>query len=116
MSRSMKFGVATILATFVFTLLIPEDAEARFRRRGRFRNGGYGSNGCCGAPVSCCGVAAAPVSSCPTGACGVATSACPGGVCDISGGAYSGGHSMGYGSNVQGQPQLAPTPNGAYRQ
>jgi hypothetical protein len=116
MSRSMKFGVATILATFVFTLLIPEDAEARWRRRGRWRGGYSSAGGCCGVPVSCCGVAAAPVSACPTGACGVATSACPGGICDVSGGAYSGGYSAGYGSQTHGQPTLAPTPQGTYRQ
>jgi hypothetical protein len=108
----MKFGMLTIVGFFVISLMTPDDAEARRRWRGRWRNAGYSSyasQGCCGVPVSCCGVAAAPA-ACPTGACGVATSACPGGVCDVTGGAYSGGYSAGYGANIQGmnQPTLAP--------
>ncbi|MEX2139666.1 MAG: hypothetical protein WD894_10420 [Pirellulales bacterium] len=105
MSRSMKLGIATVVAAFVVSLMATEDAEARHRRRGRHRHGG-----CCGyvAP-SCCG---APV-------CGVATN-CPGGVCGVAGGAYSGGHTTGYGTapgalNGQGTVNQSPTPatNGA---
>lgn len=125
MSRSMKFGLVTVLATFVISMLVTDNAEARRWRRGRWRNAGYSSyasGGCCGVPVSCCGVAAAP--ACATGACGVATSACPGGVCDVTGGAYSGGYSAGYGANIQGMNQptlapgatLAPGGQGTYRQ
>jgi hypothetical protein len=91
MSRSMKWGLATIVATFAVGLMVTEDAEARHRRRGRHHRGG-----CCGyvaqsycAPVS--HTACAP-------ACGVATNACPGGVCGVAGDVYSGGHSSGYGA------------------
>jgi hypothetical protein len=128
MTRSMKFGMLTIAGLVVISLMAPDDAEARRRWRGRWRNTSYSyaSNGCCGVPVSCCGVAAAP--ACPTGACGVATTgfstgacgvasgACPGGVCDVTGGAYSGGYSAGYGTTAPGSPTLAPIPQGTHQQ
>jgi hypothetical protein len=107
MTRSMKLGLATIVAVFAVSLLVTEDAEARHRRFGRHRRGG-----CCGytAP-SCCGAAAAP--ACQP-ACGVATSACPGGACGVAGGAYHGGHTTGYGAApgvVNGQTTPSqPTP------
>lgn len=92
MSRSMKLGIAGIVAAFVFSLVATDDAEARHRRFGRHRRGG----GCCGQNVgcyvpqpTCCGAVAAP-------------SACPGGACGVAGGGYSGGYSAGYGG-VQGQ-------------
>ena len=117
MNRSMKLGLATIVAAFVVSLVATEDAEARHRRHRRHRHGG-----CCGyvAP-SCCGAPVAP--ACPT-ACGVATNACPGGVCGVAGGAYSGGHAAGYGAvpgTVNGQGALnQPTPatngTGTFRQ
>jgi hypothetical protein len=102
MSRSMKLGLATVVAAFVVSLIATEDAEARHRRFGRHRRGtccGYVAPSCCGAPVA---------------------QACPGGVCAVSGGAYNGGHAAGYGSapgvlNGQGNINQSPTPatNGA---
>ena len=74
MSRTMKFGIATIVAAFVVSLAVTDEAEALFHRRAHRRAWG-GSGGCCGyvQQSSCCGVAA-PVcqTGCETGACGVA--------------------------------------------
>jgi hypothetical protein len=114
MSRSMKLGIVAIIAVFVASLMVTDDAEARHRRRARHRRGGCaGYSSCCGynpcygaAPVSSCGACATP--SCQTGACGVATGNCPGGVCAVGSGAYSGGYNAGYGSSVQGYNSTIP--------
>lgn len=121
MSRSMKFGIATIVAAFVVSLMATDEAEARRRgRHHRGRGGCYGYSACCGAqPVGCCGVAvSACQTGCVTGACGVATSACPSGACGVGMGGYSGGYSAGYGSSVQGRiySNMPPAPQGTFDQ
>jgi len=96
MSRGMKFGIVTIVATFALSLLAPDDAEARHRRHRRHRCGCHGYTACCAPAPSCCGVV---------------QQACPGGVCAPA----NGSHHAGYGAtqNGQGQPTLPPSPAGA---
>jgi hypothetical protein len=117
MNRSLKFGLASIVAAVLVSLIaLPDDAEARHRRHHR-RNGCFGcggySNGCCGqVSHGCCGVAAAPVCN-PCGSGGCVTSA-PAAACTncTVGGVIQGGHSAAYpatnGAHIHGTPSLAP--------
>ena len=93
MSRSMKFGIATIVAAFVFSLVGAEDAEARHRRHRRNRCGCHGYSSHCAPAPSCCGV----------------VQACPGGVCGVTNGAHSAGYGATNGQS-QNQPTLPPAP------
>jgi hypothetical protein len=124
MNRSLKFGLASVIAAVLVSLVaLPDDAEARHHRRGRRGCGGW--NGC-GGHVShgCCGVAVAPSCS-PCGNGGYATSSpCGAGGCVTSapvaagctnctvGGAIQGGYSAAYpatnGTHAHGTPSLAP--------